>query len=117
VVAAVVDEVLFPIVVAADSVDTTTKAQGIAVPTSMVAQEHTEEIEGMVGAGVEGDGRMLPTQPNYLAPRFPHGGYGEADGYRQPHTGHQLAAGLPHQGGLHSRPDETRQLQGGAQPS
>ena len=62
VVAAVVDEVLFPIVVAADSVDTTTKAQGIAVSTSMVAQELMEEIEGTVGAGVEGDGRTLPTQ-------------------------------------------------------
>ena len=62
VVATVVDEVLSPIVVAADSVDTTTKAQGIAVSTSMVAQELMEEIEGTVGAGVEGDGRTLPTQ-------------------------------------------------------
>ena len=32
------------------------------MPTSMVAQEHTEEIEGTIGAGVEGDGRTLPTQ-------------------------------------------------------
>jgi len=54
VVAAAVDKVLLPIAVVADLVDTITRAQGIAVPTSMVARDHMEAIEGTVGIGEEG---------------------------------------------------------------